>query len=76
MSWRDDGDRSLGHRPPHGLLFHGREMAGKGATAAAGAGGGGVLLLEQTRSIPHLANHNLQRQTTWPEKGQKWSEMI
>ena len=38
--------------------------------------GGGVLLLEQTRSIPHLAHHNLQRQTTWPEKGQKLSEMI
>ena len=31
MRWRDDGDRSLGHRPPDGLLFHGPEMAGKGA---------------------------------------------
>ena len=76
MRWRDDGDRSFGHRPPDGLLFHGPEMAGKGAEQqqeeAAVSSGSIAHLADLGRSWPPKTNF---WGLTWTEMGQKWTEM-
>ena len=68
MRWRDDGDRSLGHRPPHGLLFHGPEMAGKGATVGRRSRADGINPAPGQSSPPKTNFWSFSR----TRKDQKW----